>query len=54
MNIIKIAIATTVLTSAFMAGAVMGKVLKKKNIVNKLKKMTIKKNLAASSKTDQD
>lgn len=54
MNILKLAIATSILTSTFLTGAVVGQFLKKKDIVNKLKKLTIKKNLSASSKDNQD
>lgn len=54
MNILKIAIASSILTSTFLTGAIVGQILKKKDIVNKLKKLTIKKNLSASSKDNQD
>ena len=55
MNLIKFAISSAFVTGALTAGAIMsgiiiGNVTKKKDLVNNLKKMSIKKNKAASTK----
>ena len=49
----KFIISTAFLSGAFLAGATFAKVVKKKNIVEKIKKITIKKNLSASSKEEK-
>ena len=55
MNLIKFAISSAFVTGAltagaFMSGIIIGNVTKKKDLVNNLKKMSIKKNKAASTK----
>ena len=47
---IKFVISTVFLSGAFIAGAAFARIARKKNIVEKIKKLTIKKNLSASSK----
>ena len=49
MKIIKFIVSTTFLSGAFIAGAAFAKLAQNKNIVEKIKKMTIKKNLSAST-----
>ena len=55
MNLIKFAISSAFVTGAltagaFMSGIIIGNVTKKKDLVNNLKKMSIKKNKEASTK----
>ena len=55
MNLIKFAISSAFVTGAltagaFMSGIIIGNVSKKKDLVNNFKKMSIKKNKAASTK----
>ncbi len=55
MNLIKFAISSAFVTGAltagaFMTGIIIGNVTKKKDLINNLKKMSIKKNDAASTK----
>jgi len=54
MKIIKFVISTAFLTGAFVAGATFAKIAKNKNIIEKIKKITIKKNLSASSKKKKE
>ena len=56
MNIIKLAISSAFVTGAltagaFMSGIFLGSLSKNKDILNNIKKMSLKKNNAASSKS---
>lgn len=56
MNIIKLAISSAFVTGAltagaFMSGILLGSLSKNKDILNNIKKMSLKKNNAASSKS---
>ncbi len=55
MNIIKLAVSSAFITGAltagaFISGAIIGNLCKKKDFLNNLKKMSIKKNKSASTK----
>ena len=49
----KFIISTAFLSGAFLAGATFAKVVKKNGIVEKIEKVTIKKNLSASLKEEK-
>ena len=47
---IKFVISTVLLSGAFFTGVAFASIARKKNLLEKIKKLTIKKNLSASSK----
>ena len=54
MKIIKFIVSTSFLSGAFIAGVAFAKLAQNKNIVEKIKKMTIKKNLSASTNNNNN
>ncbi len=50
MSIIKLAMTSALITGAFVAGITLASIAKNENIINKIKKMTIRKNNSASMK----
>ena len=51
---IKFVISTTLLSGAFLTGVAFASIARKKNIIENLKKLTIKKNLSASSEEQKE